>query len=201
VGDLRAIRATFSYRGSYDLNGLKLNKKLGGGGILDVGCYPVSMARLLAGAALGKDFAQPLEVSGMAHLGQQSNVDEYATALLKFDNDILAQLACGVQLEMDNTVTVFGTEGRIEVLSPWFGSGIEGGSTSMLIKNNSGELQEEIVTATDRWLYAIEADTVAENLERGQARSPAMSWEDTLGNMEVLDQWRQCAGLQYSSDN
>ncbi len=201
VGELKAIRATFSYKGTYDLESLKLNKKLGGGGILDVGCYPVSMARLLAGAALGKDFEQPLEVSGMAHLGGQSGVDEYATALLKFENDILAQLACGVQLAMDNTVTVFGTEGRIEVLSPWFGSGIEGGSASMLIKNTDGELIEEIVTSTDRWLYAIEADTVAENLERGQAPAPAMSWDDTLGNMEVLDRWRQCVGLHYGSDN
>ncbi len=201
VGKLRAIRATFSYKGTYDLASLKLDKKLGGGGILDVGCYPVSMARLLVGAALGKDFAQPLEVSGMAHIGEQSGVDEYATASLKFEDGILAQLACGVQLEMDNTVTVFGTEGRIEVLSPWFGSGIEGGTASMLIKNTAGELEEEIVTDTDRWLYAIEADTVAANLGRGQALAPAMSWDDTLGNMEVLDSWRQCVGLRYSSDN
>ncbi len=200
VGELRALRATFSYKGTHDLNGLKLNRKLGGGGILDVGCYPVSMARLLAGAALGRDFEQPLELSGMARIGAQSGVDEYATALLKFEDDVLAQLACGVQLAMDNTVTVFGTQGRIEVLSPWFGSGIEGGTASMLIKNTAGELEEEIVTATDDWLYAIEADTVTASLERGRAHSPAMSWDDTLGNMEVLDHWRRCVGMHYSSD-
>jgi predicted dehydrogenase len=155
------------------------------------------MTRLLVGAAKGEDFEQPLELDAMARIGDESGVDEYATALLRFEGGVLAQLACGVQLAMDNTVTVFGTEGRIEVLSPWFGSGIEGGSASMLVKNTAGELEEEIVTATDRWLYAIEADTVAENLERGQALPPAMTWDDTLGNAEVLDMWLEKINLRY----
>ncbi|MBW7997623.1 MAG: Gfo/Idh/MocA family oxidoreductase [Candidatus Glassbacteria bacterium] len=197
VGELRAVRATFSYKGTYDLKSLKLDKKLGGGGILDVGCYPVSMTRLLVGAAHGSDFEQPVAIEAMACLGGESMVDEYATAILRFDGGVLAQLACGVQLAMDNTVTVFGSEGRLEVLSPWFCSGIEGGSASILVKNTLGELEEEIVTSTADWLYAIEADTVARNLDRRQAPPPAMTWDDTLGNMEVLDRWLESAGMSY----
>ena len=63
---MRVIRATFSFDAGYNPEGRLLAKALGGGGILDVGCYPVSMVRLLAGAAAGKDFAEPVEVKGCA---------------------------------------------------------------------------------------------------------------------------------------
>jgi predicted dehydrogenase len=197
VGELRAVRATFSYKGTYDLKSLKLDKHLGGGGILDVGCYPVSMTRLLVGAARGKPCAEPLELEAMGRIGPESGVDEYAIANLRFGDGVLAQLATGVQLAMDNTVTVFGSEGRLDVLSPWFGSGIEGGAASILVRNTSGELLEEIVTSTDRWLYAIEADTVAESIAEGRTQCPAMPWDDTLGNAAVLDRWLEKIGMSY----
>jgi len=200
IGEVRAIRAAFSYLGQYDLEGLKLNKSLGGGGILDVGCYPVSLSRLLAGAALGNAFAEPLEVQGQARLNPRTGVDEYATALLRFPGDILAELAAGVQLARDNTAAVYGSAGRIEVPSPWFGGGIEGGVSRILVRSNEGELLQEIEIAESEWLYALEADTVAANLDRGEAPPPAMGWADTLGNMETLDRWRGCVGLEYESD-
>ncbi len=200
VGEVKAIRATFSYHGTYELEGLKLNKKLGGGGILDVGCYPVSISRLIAGAALGKNFEEPLEVQGMAHIGKESGVDEYAAATLRFPGDILAQLAAGVQLTQDNTVHIYGSEGRIEVLSPWFCSGIKGGTSRLLIHRNGEEKAETIEISTSEWLYSIEADTVAEHLHSGQAPPPAMTWQDTLGNMETLDRWRAAIGLEYDAD-
>ena len=200
LGEVRAIRASFSYLGKYDLEGLKLNKRLGGGGILDVGCYPVSLSRLLAGAASGKAFAEPLEVRGQARLNPQTGVDEYATALLSFPGGILAELAAGVQLARDNTATVYGTAGRLEIPSPWFGGGIEGGVSRLVVRSNEGEVVQEIEIVTREWLYALEADTVAASLDRGEAPPPAMGCADTLGNMETLDRWRGCVGLEYESD-
>ncbi|MFH1068887.1 MAG: Gfo/Idh/MocA family oxidoreductase, partial [Candidatus Glassbacteria bacterium] len=156
IGEVRAIRATFSYLGTYDLASLKLDKKLGGGGILDVGCYPVSLCRLVAGVAQGKAFAEPENVQGVAFIGRESGVDEYAAATLTFPGGIIAQCACGVQLQMDNQVLIFGTRGRIEVAMPWFCSGIEGGTGHILVLDNRGDLVEDVEITTDRWLYAIE---------------------------------------------
>ena len=65
---------------------------LAGGGILDVGGYPVSMSRFLAGAAAGKPFLDPIKVTGTAHLGKEGT-DEWAAALLEFDNGIIAQVS------------------------------------------------------------------------------------------------------------
>ena len=88
--------------------------ELAGGGILDVGCYPVSMARLVAGAAAGKPFLDPVKVAGVARLGE-SGVDEWASAVLAFPNGILAEVSCSVSLQQENVLRVLGTEGRIEV--------------------------------------------------------------------------------------
>ena len=49
-------------------------------------------------------------------------------------------------------------------------------------------------------LYGAEADTVARSLDGRQGRSPAMSWDDTLGNMETLDRWRAAIGLVYDAE-
>ncbi len=57
---------------------------------------------------------------------------------------------------------------------------------------------EEITT--DKWLYEIEADLVAENINRTEAPFPAMTWEDSLGNAEALDRWRKAVGLRYEWD-
>ena len=178
IGEVRLIRATFSYHGAYDLESIKLNKNLGGGAILDVGCYPVSMSRLIAGAAQGTHFAEPSQVQALAYLGPESKVDEYAVALLKFPGNILAQLSTGIQLAQDNSVLIFGTRGWIEVPSPWFCSGIQGGTSKIILHIKGADKPQEIEITTSQWLYAIEADTVARYLDKGQAAPPAMCWEE-----------------------
>jgi hypothetical protein len=57
---------------------------------------------------------------------------------------------------------------------------------------------EEIIIDVDRDLFTYEADTVAEYIPQGQ--SPRMSWDDTLGNMRLLDQWRREVGVVYECD-
>lgn len=83
IGHVRVIQATFSFDAEKDYppQGRLLNNTLGGGGILDVGCYGASIARLLAGAALGQPFADPLKVTGTGVVGE-TRVDEYAVASL-----------------------------------------------------------------------------------------------------------------------
>ena len=152
---------------------------------MDVGGYTASMSRLIAGAAIGKPFAEPQAIKGCAQIGAETGVDEYAVATLKFEGGILAQLACGIKLQLENTVRIWGTEGSLVVPVPWHPS--FRGNFSKLILFKEG-VPEEILIECDQDLYTIEADHVAEHLAERQ--SPAMSWEDTLGNMRVLDIWQ-----------
>lgn len=199
VGEVREIRASFSFHAGFNAESRLFANKLAGGGIMDVGCYPVSAARLIAGAAQGKDFVDPIEVKAVGVLGQ-SNVDEYTCAVLKFPGNILAQVATAVALNQESVIVVYGAKGKIEVPSPWFCTGREGGSSKIIVTKYGEKAPEEITVTTEQWLYEIEADTVVAHLANRQALSPAMSWDDTLGNMRTLDLWREQIGLVYEGE-
>jgi predicted dehydrogenase len=200
VGEVRAVQATFSFHAPFDAGGRLFSNALGGGGILDVGCYPVSMSRLVAGVASGKDFAEPDEVCGAAHLGR-TGVDEWAAATMKFPGDLLATLATGVSLEQENVVRIFGSEGSLFIPNPW-APAREGGTARMLLRRNGEAEGREVLVESAAPLYSLEADVVAEAVFAGrqQASPPAMSWDDTLGNMRTLDRWREAVGLVYESE-
>lgn len=70
IGDVRLIRAAFSYSFPSAPDHRARANIHAGGGILDVGCYPISISRLVAGAATGKDFAEPLELKAVGFLGE-----------------------------------------------------------------------------------------------------------------------------------
>jgi predicted dehydrogenase len=197
VGEVRAMQGSFAFNAGFNPEGRLFSQALGGGGILDVGCYPVSMARLIAGAALGRDFADPEEVHAVGHLCQ-TGVDGWTFAALKFANDIIAQVGTGIQVTLDNTFTIFGSEGKIVVPSPWIPAR-EGGETTIQL-HKGGEALEEIEVSCAIPLYGVEADTVARYIDERQARSPAMSWADTLGNMGTLDRWREAIGFTFDEE-
>ena len=197
IGEVRLIQASFCFDKPLDLKHRLFNRRLGGGGILDIGCYPVSMARLLAGAALGKPFAEPLEVKGTAVVGGKSRVDEIALASLKFPGDILAELSCASRVDRGpSMVKIDGSKGNLTVSSPWFATW-NPGISYLLLQEKGSKRARKIPVRCDRNLYTLEADTVATAIRQGRKESPAMPWADTLGNMKALDLWRKSAGAYY----
>ncbi len=198
VGEIRWIDATFAFGAKFDPNHRIYSNALGGGGILDVGCYPISAARLLAGATSGGGFVEPIALKGVGTLAP-TGVDEFAAATLRFPEGVLAQVATGVGVALPHRLCVHGTEGRLHVPEPWLPAR-EGGESRIIVHAAGSSKPREIVVRTRQPLYAIEADTVATNLERRQAPSPAMSWEDTLGNMRCLDRWREEVGVVYERE-
>jgi predicted dehydrogenase len=189
IGDVRTITARFSFRATYDLEGRLFNRTLGGGGILDVGGYCTSMARLIAGATQGT-VVEPERVFAVGQIGPESGVDEYAAALLLFPGDIVAMLSCGLRLQQDNKVRIEGTEGSLILPTPWMAN-VDGGEAQILVLK-SGQAPE-MITIPSHPLYALEADLVAHHIAQGhrEAAWPAMTWADTLGNMRAQDQWRR----------
>ncbi len=196
IGQVRVIQATFAFHTGFNLESRLLDNALGGGGILDVGGYCVSATRLLAGAAVGKAFAEPTQVVATAQVGERSRVDEYTVASLAFPGGILAQLFSGVQVNGENVVRLFGSEGSLLLPDPWVPPA--GENTRIIVQRNDEPSAREIIIEHKAGLYATEADTVAAYLDARQ--SPTMSWEDTLGNMQTLDRWRAAIGLTYDSE-
>lgn len=198
VGDIRIIRSSFGFNmGSFRADHRLFANETAGGGILDVGGYPVSMVRMIAGAVDGIPFAEPEKVAGAAHLGQ-SGVDEWASAVLKFANGIVAEVSCSIMAAQDNVLRIIGSEGRIEVKDFWFAAGHKGGTGRIDIIR--GDKVETIELPEDRWLYSFEVDAAGEAIRQGKKEfdAPGMAWADSLGNLRVMDQWRASVGLEYS---
>jgi len=152
---------------------------------------------LIAGAALGLPFSEPVDITAQIHIGPDTRVDEWAIASLRFPGDILANLTCGIMMSTDNHLHIWGSDGHIVCLNPWFP-----GPDNCIIqvyRDNQPE-PEHITVASELPLYSIEADTVARNLAARQAPAPCMNWADSLGNMETLDRWRKGVGLVFDNE-
>jgi predicted dehydrogenase len=197
IGEVRLIRASFNVMMNFDPEHRMFKKALGGGTILDLGCYPVTYSRHIAGAVQGKDFAEPLEFHGTGRLHPVSGADDYAVAVAKFPGDILAELSCGATVLDDNSVQIHGTTGWIHVPQP-FVPGLLGKAEKIVVHRRGSAATEEIaITSPDKGLYAYEADAVAEALARGAREVPLATWADTLGTARMLDAWLAGAGVRY----
>lgn len=199
IGEIRMIKSSFGFAmpGFMPQHRLYAND-LAGGGILDVGGYPVSMVRLIAGAAAGKPFAEPDKVVGTAHLGQ-SGVDEWASALLHFPGGIVAEVSCSISLNQDNVLRILGTKGRIEVPDFWFAGGNRSVGLGQIDVIASDGSRETISVNEKRHVYSFEVDAAGETIRAGQQEFawPGMAWAESLGTLRVLDRWRAAAGLEY----
>jgi predicted dehydrogenase/aryl-alcohol dehydrogenase-like predicted oxidoreductase len=193
IGTVHQIQSSFAFAAQPDPASRLLDPALGGGGILDVGGYPVSAARLVAGAAIGQPFADPVEVTGTGWLGE-TGVDEWTVATLRFAGGLTAQVACGVRLAAENVIRVYGSEGFLEVPNPWLPAPDQ---PSVIRVHRVGEPPREVeVPAAAQ--YALEADAVGDHLADRQA--PQMSWDDSLGNAAAQDAWRRAIGLVYPTE-
>jgi predicted dehydrogenase len=209
IGKVLMIRATFSFSVPSDESSRLFNKALGGGSILDVGCYPASMSRFIAGAAIGLPFADPIAIKACGVIGP-SGVDIYTAATVEFPDGIIAELVCGIGCQMPIDVSVSGTKGRLSLPNPWLPSSpvrtalkplpmdTRWPCERILLYSRDKPEPTEIVVEADRDLYSYEADTVDRHIADRQA--PAMSWEDSLGNMRLLDRWRDEIDLTYPQD-
>ena len=199
IGEVRMIKSSFGFAMPGFMPDHRLySNDLAGGGILDVGGYPVSMARLIAGTASGKPFAEPVKVAGVAHLGQ-SGVDEWASALLQFPGGIVAEVSCSISLNQDNVLRILGTKGRIEVPDFWFAGGNRDVGLGRIDLIHPDAKRETISVDETRHLYSFEVDAAGEAILAGKQEFawPGMGWADSLGNLRVLDRWRAAVGLEY----
>ena len=202
IGDITSIETSFGFDMGKTIPDHRLfNKGLAGGGILDVGLYPISFSRLVAGAASGDKFLEPEFLNAEAKIGE-TGVDEIAHANIKFKNGIEAKVSTAIRESMKNNAIIRGTNGTIELPDPWM-PGRDGGpyhAKIIISKNN----EEEIIDVKGpEHLFFFEAELASQSIakEKFQAPHPAMNWEDTLGNLKALDEWRNKVNYKLPQDD
>ncbi|HLQ79610.1 MAG TPA: aldo/keto reductase [Brachybacterium sp.] len=188
IGEITHVDASFAFD-TGGRSGRLFDLETAGGGILDVGCYPMSFARFVAGAAQGRPVMEPTTIAGSGTLGA-TGVDEWATAELTFPTGMTASLRTGVRLADPQTATITGSRGVIRLSDPW---GLGEGTAIELDAVGEQPQRIEIPAAA---AYALEADALARAAREG-AEVPELTGENSLGQARALDQWREQIGLRY----
>ena len=194
IGELRLIKIGFNYCTNHIDNNIRFDPAIGGGALMDIGCYCLDFAQLMAGQ-------RPSAVHAAASI-HEKGVDDMAVGSLTFPSGVLASFTCGMRAQSDNAALLCGTKGYIKVPVPWKPP-VDGAEYRVCTmtpprmdktqKAAPGE-QRHAVDA-GKPLYALEADHFAESVLDG--RPVAVSKQDTLSNMAILDTMRRQVGLAF----
>ena len=189
IGEVENIDSTFGFsHRKLDPQSRLFDPKLGGGAILDVGCYPVSFSSLIANIKEKEDgrLVEPefMDVSGSLC---STGVEECAYATLKFSNKITARIGTAIRLSMKNQTLIEGTKGSILINSPW----LPDIKSLVEIKKNK-EYYKSFVNAT-KSIFANQIHVVSQLIIDGKkgGEFPAMTWKSSINNMRVLDRWKK----------
>jgi predicted dehydrogenase len=201
IGKIKRITSSFGFDMQKVIPDHRLfDRKLAGGAILDVGLYPVSLSRMVAGAAVGKKFINPISISANARIGE-TGVDEISSATLTFENNIIAEVSTAIMQNMDNNAVIEGEIGKVIIDDPWM-PGKDGGPYNTkirIIKDGKEEIEE---FKGPEHLFFFEAELASQTIskQRTEVPYPGMTWDDTLGNIKVLDMWRKEIGYHLEGD-
>ena len=201
IGKVESIETSFGYDTGKTIPESRIfNKELTGGAILDVGLYPISFSRLISGVATGEKFLEPNFINAEGRIGD-TGVDEVAHANLEFKNGIKAKVSTAIRESMKNNAIIVGSEGTIELPDPWM-PGRNGGPYHAKIIINKNSQEEVIDLKGPEHLFFFEAELASQCIakEKIQPPHPAMTWEDTLGNLKALDTWRDMINYKLPQD-
>jgi D-xylose 1-dehydrogenase (NADP+, D-xylono-1,5-lactone-forming) len=167
VGRLQLVRAAFSFPVQGEGN-VRLDAGLDGGSLMDVGCYCVSGARLLAG--------EPERVYGEQVVGD-TGVDVLFSGTMRFAGGVVAQFDSGLYLPHRDELEAIGDEGSLFLDDPWHCT-----APGILLRREDGE--EAIpVQAADS--YRLELENMSAAI-RGEGE-PLLGREDALGQARTLE--------------
>ena len=193
------IEASFGFSAEVPKEHRLVNPELGGGSIMDIGCYPMSMSRMVVGAQLGKPFLNPISIEAKGELSSR-NIDLNAEAELEFVNGSKALISSAINKTMENSVLIFNEEKSLFIPEPWQ-CGEQNNRQSKLIFKKEGNDDLVIEFKEDKGVFTHEIDHFVDLLSKKEKQSKKISHADSHGNMIWLDAWRKKVGVYYSADN
>jgi len=175
IGELRAIQGFFSYR-NRDVENIRNKPEMGGGGLMDIGCYPITTSRFVLGE-------EPLRVIGLMEYDPEMRIDRLTSGIMEFPS-AQSSFVCSTQLVPYQRMNFFGTKGRIEIEIPFNAPP----DRPCRISIDEGDLfgrnrVEEEFPVCDQ--FTVQGDLFSRAVrEDGQ---PPVSLEDSVKNMAVID--------------
>jgi predicted dehydrogenase len=187
LGDVRTVIADHNQDLPDDPKHRILNPDLGGGALLDLGIYPVSLAWDI--------FGRPKSVTAISSASPITGVDRQTAILLGYDGGQQAVLHTALDTLGPNTAAIIGTQGRIEIDSVWYTA------TSFTVYDENNTVIEKynqpVVSRGMQYEAAALEQIVAAGALEGQELPPS----ETVEIMETLDEIRRQIGLRYAAEH
>ncbi|HLR25605.1 MAG TPA: Gfo/Idh/MocA family oxidoreductase [Fodinibius sp.] len=175
LGKVQSIHSFFSYYND-DPDNIRNKPDIGGGGLMDIGCYCISVPRFLLDE-------EPLKVMGSLDIDPKLQVDRRASAVMEFKS-ATATFTCATQLAPHQKVTIVGTEATMEIPMP-FNAPTD--KTTSLLLQTEAESREITFEACNQ--YTAQGDLFSKAvLDNTQVPTPLT---DALANLQVLEAIKQ----------
>jgi predicted dehydrogenase len=177
IGELRSVQTSFSYF-NRDPNNIRNSVEAGGGALMDIGCYCISVPRFIFGR-------EPARVCGWVEHDAAFGTDHLASGLLDFGTGT-ATFTCSTQLAPYQRVNILGTEGRVEIEIPF---NAPPDKPCRMWHESKGEIKEIVFDICDQ--YTIQGELFSQAILDDSAVPTPLS--DGVANMRVIEALKQSA--------
>ncbi|MBQ5318717.1 MAG: Gfo/Idh/MocA family oxidoreductase [Oscillospiraceae bacterium] len=185
IGTIKAIRADFSNSVDFDENDRLFRPELGGGALLDLSVYPLSLITSFLGF-------EPKKISSSVNI-DKLGVDMDEAVIMQYEN-AYASFVSGFDIDNENRAVIVGTDGKI-AFNPWFFC-----TDTVRLYDRNNKLIEESITPHLCNGYEFEVMEVQNCLNDGLKESRINPLHDTLAIMDIMDSLRKEWGFAYPEE-
>ena len=158
------------------------NKELGGGVILDIGCYPVSLSSLVASQISKIDYNK-IKVTNIEKYVRQNEVEIDASMELIYENGFKSRISASFTKKLNSKTVILGKKGEIQIENTWLNP------STIKVKSDQNKI---INFASSVSIYSHEIEALSKCILKNKLKPdfPNLTIDDIIGNMKIIDKWK-----------
>ena len=191
IGIVNKIESSFGFKVNqilkFKLGHRLFSKKFGGGAINDIGCYPVSLAVLVARLFQDKNKKVTYEIINAYSKKNFRGTDDEGRLIINFHNLFEAELEVSVKKKLTKPTIIYGSKGKIIISNPW----LPNKDSTIELVSNHNNFKKNIKSK-----YTIYANTIKEASDQIEQKNyycefPKMTWDDSIICSKILTDWKE----------
>ena len=186
IGDIYKVESSFGYKvKKTNPNSRIFNKNLGGGSILDVGCYTTSFCLMIA-KIIFEQKVPNIKIENIKGTIGVTGVDESAEANLIFDTNLTMHIKTSLREELKNNCIIYGSRGKIIIPSPW----VPDKKSILEIYSENSYYKQFLNSKLSTYAQQIDFFNKRNFNDKKNLVNTFMSNEESLLNMKILSEWK-----------
>jgi predicted dehydrogenase len=190
IGQIENIKSSFGFSARNFFKFIPkhrlFSKKLGGGAICDIGCYPSSFSLLIARLLQKKDQELKFDLENVTGKINFRGTDDEAHAKIIFKNQFEAELDVAITKKMENSIIISGSKGKMTIRDPW----LPNKKVILEVVTKSNKYEKEIISKYSIYANSIKYASDLIEIKETKCEFPLMTLEDSMINMQILNKWK-----------